>query len=281
MGSRTVLVTGANRGIGRAVASGLAAEGFDLILACRNAEAAEATCDELRRGGAQGRLEGRELDLSRFSSILRLARELEAGGRTIDILVNNAGVLPDRFILSPEGFELAMTVNYLGPVLLTRRLEPLLERDTGKVINTCSSAFRVGRLMEDFAPAPDAPYHPIQAYADSKLALLMFTEELAVRLGDRGIRVNAVDPGVTNTKMITLHRWFDPLTDALFRPLIQGNEGGARPCLAIAKATDGEFESGGYYRNRRRILVPPRARSDERRRELWDRTEEALAHVLS
>jgi len=281
VGSRTVLITGANRGIGRAIASGLAAEGFDLILACRSIEAARATCDELRQVGAQGRLEGRELDLSRFDSILRLAGELEAEGRTIDILVNNAGVLPDRFTLSPEGFELAMAVNYLGPVLLTKRLLPRVRRDSGKIINTCSSAFRVGRLVEDFAPAPDTPYHPIQAYADSKLALLMFTEELAARIADRGIRVNAVDPGVTNTKMITLHRWFDPLTDALFRPLIQGNEGGARPCLAVAKATDGEFESGGYYRNRRRILVPPRARSAERRRELWDRTEEALANVIS
>jgi NAD(P)-dependent dehydrogenase (short-subunit alcohol dehydrogenase family) len=281
VGSRTVLVTGANRGIGRAIASGLAAEGFDLILACRNIEAAQAACDELGRGGARGRLEASELDLSRFDSILGLAGALEAEGRTIDILVNNAGVLPDRFILSPEGFELAMAVNYLGPVLLTRRLLPRLARGSGKVINTCSSAFRVGHLVEEFAPAPDGPYHPIQAYADSKLALLMFTEELAARVGDQGIRVNAVDPGVTNTKMITLHRWFDPLTDALFRPLIQGNEGGAKPCLAIARATDGEFESGGYYRNRRRILVPPRARSADRRRELWDRTEEALAHVLT
>lgn len=281
MKSRTVLVTGANRGIGRAIASGLAAEGFDLILACRSIEAAEATCAELRRRGAEGRLEGRELDLSRFDSILRLAGDLGASDRAIDILVNNAGVLPDRFLLSPDGFELAMAVNYLGPVLLTRRLAPLLRRDTGRVINTCSSAFRVGRLVEDFTPAPEAPYHPIQAYADSKLALLMFTEELALRLDDRGIYVHAVDPGVTNTKMITLHRWFDPLTDALFRPLIQGNEGGARPCLAIATASDGEFENGGYYRNRRRILVPRRARSAERRRELWDRTEEALAHVLS
>jgi NAD(P)-dependent dehydrogenase (short-subunit alcohol dehydrogenase family) len=263
------------------VASGLAAEGFDLILACRDLEAAKATCEELRFNGARGRLEGRELDLSRFASILRLAGELEAEGRTIDILVNNAGVLPDRFILSPEGFELALAVNYLGPVLLTRRLLPRLARGSGKIINTCSSAFRVGRPVEAFTPAPDAPYHPIQAYADSKLALLLFTEELAARLVDRGIRVNAIDPGVTNTKMITLHRWFDPLTDALFRPLIQGNEGGARPCLAIAEATDGEFENGGYYRNRRRILVPLRARSAERRRELWDRTEEALAHVLS
>ena len=122
MGSRTVLVTGANRGIGRAIASGLAAEGFDLILACRNIEAAKAACDELRRGGARGRFEASELDLSRFDSILGLAGRLEAEGRTIDILVNNAGVLPDRFILSPEGFELAMAVNYLGPVLLTRRL---------------------------------------------------------------------------------------------------------------------------------------------------------------
>lgn len=281
MESRTVLVTGANRGIGRAIASGLAAGGFDLILACRSIGAARATCEELRRGGADCGLEGRELDLSRFDSILRLARELESEGRTIDILVNNAGVLPDSFSLSPEGFELAMAVNYLGPVLLTRRLVPLIRRDGGKIINTCSSAFRVGRLVRDFAPSPEAPYHPIRAYADSKLALLMFTEELATRLDDSGIAVNAVDPGVTNTKMITLHRWFDPLTDALFRPLIQGNEGGARPCLAIARATDGEFVSGGYYRNRRRILVPRRARSAERRRELWDRTEEALAHALS
>jgi len=281
VGSRTVLVTGANRGIGKAVASGLAAEGFDLILACRDIGAAEATCAELGRNGARGRLEGRELDLARFASILRLAGELEAEGRTIDILVNNAGVLPERFTLSPEGFELAMAVNYLGPVLLTRRLVPRMRPGSGRIINTCSSAFRIGRPVEDFAPAKEAPYHPIQAYADSKLALLMFTEELAARLADPGIRVNAVDPGVTNTKMITLHRWFDPLTDALFRPLIQGNEGGARPCLAIARATDGEFESGGYYRNSRRILVPARARSPERRRELWDRTEEALAHVLS
>lgn len=278
MGNKTILVTGANRGIGRAVAGRLAAEGCDLILACRDKASAEAACASLRSGGAKGRLEACQLDLSSLGSVRNFAMGVISQGRAIDILINNAAILPDRYGLSADGFELAMAVNYLGPFLLTKLLLPSIPPPTGKIINTCSSAFRVGRPVAYFVPRHESHYRPIQAYADSKLALLMSTIELSSRLGGNGPAAFAVDPGVTNTGMITLHRWFDPLTDLLFRPFIQTDLGGAWPSVAVALARDGEYSSGGYYRGRRRILVPRHALDRRRRLALWTATEEAIAH---
>jgi NAD(P)-dependent dehydrogenase (short-subunit alcohol dehydrogenase family) len=274
--SGSVLITGANRGIGWATAVALASAGLDLVLACRHLSSAEEARSRLGAGATHGRIEARELDLASLASIRRFAAGCEADGLRIGTLINNAGVLAEDFALSEDGFELSMAVNYLGPFLLTRLLLPAFSKAGGLVINTCSSAFRIGRLPHSFGEELRMGWHPIRAYADSKLALLMFSIELSRRLSRLPIKVLAVDPGIVSTGMISLHKWFDPLTDALFRPLIQTEAQGARGSIAMTLSTDGEFSSGGYYRGRRSIVVPRRARKADKLEGLWSITESAL-----
>lgn len=269
MAQRRILITGANRGIGWGAAEALAREGFAIVMACRNAAKAEDARARLVSMYPACAVEIRQVDMASFASIRRLAADLLAEGRPIDVLINNAAVLADHFERTEDGYELAMGVNFLGPCLLTMLLLPLIETVHGRIINTCSSTFRIGRTDVGFDGSGRRRYRPIQAYGDSKLALLMFTIELAERLGPEGPTVFAVDPGVSDTGMIRLNRWFDPLTDLLFRPLIQDEDGAARGTVEMAAAIGGHFESGGYYRRRRRIRITRRALDKGNRTRLW------------
>jgi NAD(P)-dependent dehydrogenase (short-subunit alcohol dehydrogenase family) len=270
--ARTVIVTGANRGIGLGVARGLARKGHRALLACRDGAAAAAARDEIAADplvrAAGGRVElAPPLDLGSLGSVRVFAESAARDGGPIDALVNNAGVLCPSREETADGFERCLGVNFLGPFLLARLMIPRIAPG-GRIVNTSSVAGLFGRFdPADLAMAEH--YHPLRAYARSKLASILATLELARRLEGR-VLVNAVHPGVVNTRILSMGRWFDPLADLLFRPLIRGIDSGAAPIAELAVSPSMEGVTGAYFSRFRRLRLPGRLADPEARRGLWD-----------
>ncbi|QCH22441.1 SDR family NAD(P)-dependent oxidoreductase [Mycobacteroides salmoniphilum] len=193
---RTVVITGANAGIGLATAHRLAADGHTIVMACRNQEKAQAARDEILAATPGAQVDVMSLDLSSFEHIHRFAGELAAQHPQVDVLINNAGASPMRQSTTEDGFELQWGANYLGPFLLTHLLLPQLQAArTGdaRVIHLASVAHSVGRINEKTWRGRRF-YFTFSAYAQSKMGNLMFSNALARRLPE-GVTSNALHPG--------------------------------------------------------------------------------------
>lgn len=220
-----VIVTGANGGMGLAITRAMARMGGPVIMACRNVERAAGIRDEVVRETGNGRVELHALDLASIASIRAFVKGLN--GREVSVLINNAGTMCRDFTTTVDGLETTVGVNYVGTWLLTNLLLPSMGlREKSRIINTSSLTSKMGRVDDKFFKLDPEHYRRFKAYPNSKLALLMFTIELARRLEGRRVTVNVVDPGVVNTGMITMHRWYDPLADLFFRPFIKSPERG-------------------------------------------------------
>lgn len=273
------IVTGANGGIGREITLGLARTGNRVVMACRNAVAAEKVRSEVVAETGNPRVEVWPLDLASFASVREFARRVVSGGEKVRVLANNAGIMCRDFTMTADGYEMMTQVNYMSPYLLTRLLKPAMEKG-GMVVNTSSCTHHLGRVGDDFFQTDAGHYSLFKTYGSSKLAVLLFTAELAERWRGDGIRVNAIDPGVVNTNMITMHRWFDPLADIFFRPFIRSPRKGAETTLFLAEKPQDEMVTGGFWRTRRMLKMPPKVLDKAVRLRLWNQTASCLAEYL-
>jgi NAD(P)-dependent dehydrogenase (short-subunit alcohol dehydrogenase family) len=188
---RTVIVTGANSGLGLVTASELARVGAKTILAVRNT----AKGDEAA-AGMTGDVEVRKLDLQDLASV----REFAAGVDGVDVLINNAGIMAVPHALTVDGFESQIGTNHLGHFALTNLLLPKV---TDRVVTVASMLHAIGRINLDDLNWKSRPYFAWPAYGQSKLANLLFTKELQRRLAAAGSRVKAVTahPGYSSTNL--------------------------------------------------------------------------------
>jgi len=270
------IVTGANGGIGKEIALGLARKGQRVVMACRNTEAAGKVCREIIAETGNTGVEVWPLDLASFEKVRAFAESVKKDGEGVGLLVNNAGIMCRDFSLTEDGFETMTQVNYMAPYLLSRLLLPVMQAGS-LIVNTSSCTYRLGTVDEDFFQADARNYALFRKYGSSKLAVLLFTAELADRCRNRNVRVHAVDPGVVNTGMITMHRWFDPLTDLFFRPFIRSPRKGAETTLFLAGGGGESQGTGGFWKDRTRKLMPRQARDEKIRLQLWERTAQFLA----
>jgi NAD(P)-dependent dehydrogenase (short-subunit alcohol dehydrogenase family) len=191
----TAIVTGASDGIGLETARALAAAGARVVYAVRNIEKGSRAA-----AAAPGQTEVRELDLASLDSVRRFAREWQG---EIDLLINNAGVvLPPKLARTKDGFEMQFGVNHLGHFTLTSLL---LEHITGRVVSLSANAYRFGKIDFYDLNWEHKKYNANRAYAQSKLAVLLFTEEMQRRLtaAGSGVRAVAAHPGAATTDAIT------------------------------------------------------------------------------
>lgn len=233
---RTVIVTGASSGIGRAAAGALAAKGARVVLAVRDQDKGREAAAAIGSG-----VEVRSLDLASLASI----REFAAGiGDRVDVLINNAGTMTDTPRHTADGFELQLGVNHLGHFALTNLL---LDRITGRVVTISSSAYRTAHIDFDDLQWERRPYSPFGAYGQSKLANLLFTAELQHRLATLGSPViaTAAHPGWASTgfRITSGNRLLDAVLAASTPLLAHGPEGGALPTLLAAV---GDVPGGGF-----------------------------------
>ncbi len=229
MTGKTVIVTGANSGIGRAAATALADHGARVVLAVRNTDKGDAAASQM-----SGTTEVRRLDLASLASV----REFAAGwNEPIDILINNAGIMIPPLSRTADGFEMQFGTNHLGHFALTNLLLPHV---TGRVVTVASGAHRMGRIDFDDLNWERKSYKAWRAYGQSKLANLLFTAELQRRLAAAGSEViaNAAHPGyaATNLQSHSENRLMEVLMVVGNRVIAQDDNGGALPTLYAAVA---------------------------------------------
>jgi NAD(P)-dependent dehydrogenase (short-subunit alcohol dehydrogenase family) len=221
------IVTGATGAIGAEISQALARRGENLILACRNAAKAEKLRQQLIALNSDVAVLTETLDLTDADSVEAFIERLRANRLHIRALINNAGVMQRRFATDKLGRELTMVVNYHNTKLLALRAVeafPMLER----VVFTTSLTRRFIRRHPNLQ-VTDATFSQLGTYARSKRAITDFAVELAAN--NPQLTVTCADPGIVNSSMIHMDRWFDGLADVAFRPFIRSPKHGAIPAL--------------------------------------------------
>lgn len=260
----SIIVTGASGSMGKAAVKALAAGGHSVIMACRNLDKGQAARREILAQVPGAALQVLPLDLGSMSSIRDFAASV-AGSAPAGLL-NNAGTMPAHFSLTEDGLEQTVAVNYVGPYLLTRLLLESLAPDA-RIVNVISLTCKYAKIDENLLQKGPDDFHQLRTYASSKLALMLFSIELARRTSHR---VNMSDPGIVASDMIDLGRWFDPLADVFFKPLCKRPEKGAAPALAALESnqTMKVFKRDKCLEVQERFLENPLAGL------LWEKTAE-------
>jgi NAD(P)-dependent dehydrogenase (short-subunit alcohol dehydrogenase family) len=240
MRGRVCLVTGANRGLGKATALGLARQGATVVLLGRDAMRVALASDDVRRESDNPDVSYLLVDLGSLASVRKAADEIARRFRVIHVLVNNAGVNLARRVVGPDGFEMTFAVNHLGPFLLTNLLLPLLRAAApSRIVNVTSWFERFGRIDFDDLHAARKRYGALGAYYQSKLANALFTYELAERVAGTGITVNCVDPGLAATDLLRDRVWWSPRwLQPVWRTFLLSADRGARAAIHAATAPE-------------------------------------------
>lgn len=241
--NRTVVVTGASGSMGSEAVRSLAAAGDNVVMACRNIAKADKVRDEILNEVHRASIDIIRLDLSSLQSVRAFAESI--AGLKVDALFNNAGVINRDFRLTDEGFENTLATNYLGPCYLTKLLLPQMTEGS-RIVNMVSLTCRYGNVDDTFFQRGEDRFSQLGTYSDTKLALLLFSISLAERTP--GIHVNVADPGIVNSNMISMGRWFDPLANIFFRPFCKSPKKGVTPALrALDSDSDLQYFVGGRH----------------------------------
>jgi len=263
-----IMVTGATDGLGRRVARDLAAEGATVLLHGRSRERPEAAVREIGEETGTDGLSYYLADLSSLEDVRRLAEEVISGHERLDVLINNAGIGSgpsdgSNRRESKDGFELTFAVNYLSHFLLTNLLLPLLRGSTpARIVNVASA----GQAPIDFDDVMlEHGYDGWRAYAQSKLAQIMFTFSLAERLEGSGVTANALHPAsLMDTKMVR----------ESFGYTMSTVEEGAAATERLAISLDLEGVSGLYFDGQREARAKDQAYDRQARERLWTLSED-------
>ena len=198
---KTVIITGANSGIGKETAIDLAGRNARVILACRSVEKGEKAAVEVREKSGNDDVVFRQLDLASLASVRQFAATVLEEEPRIDILVNNAGVMGCPYSKTEDGFEMQFAVNHLAHFLLTNLLlNRLKEAPSARVVNVSSLLHVMGKINFDDINS-EKSYGTWQAYGQSKLANILFTRSLAKHLAFTNVTVNALHPGAIATEL--------------------------------------------------------------------------------
>lgn len=270
---KTVLITGASSGIGRATAVGLARQGARLLLQGRTPSRCAEALEEVR-AAASAEVELLQADLASLADIRRFAKEVAARTEHLDVLVNNAGVTCASRRTTVDGHEMTFGVNHLAYFLVTGLLQPLLHRaPSARIVNVSSEAHRIGPIdLDDLQN--ERRYNLMRVYGQSKSANLLFTVELARRLSGTAVTVNALHPGGIRSN---LGRGDNALLNAFQRFVglfLKSPEQGARTSIHLASAPEVLGVSGRYFIDRKERRPAGHAIDPDTAGRLWAISEE-------
>jgi len=254
LSGKMALVTGATSGIGLEASVKLARMGASLVLVGRDRAKTDAACAAVKRRSGSEAVSPMLCDLASQAQIRSLAANVIATCPALHILVNNAGSVSVSREVTEDGIERTFAVNHLGPFLLTNLLRPLLERSApARVVTVSSAAHHQGDMPFDNLQFEHGGYSIMRAYARSKLANVLFTTELAVRLASTGVTANCLHPGAVATNIWSYAPWYaQPLLAVAKLFMISPEKGGDTIVhLAASPVVDGL--SGGYYEKNRNV----------------------------
>jgi NAD(P)-dependent dehydrogenase (short-subunit alcohol dehydrogenase family) len=276
---KVFVVTGATEGIGKAAAIDFARRGATLGIVGRNPEKTERVASELREAAGEDTVSAFLGDLSRLSEVRSVASAIAQRFDRVDVLANNAGAIFEDHALTPEGFEMTFALNHLSYFLLTQELLPLLKQTrTARIVSTSSDAHKIARLnVDDVAVRADRKAG-ILAYADSKLANILFARELSRRLAGTGITSNSFHPGVVNTGFAHNNSGVFSAAVKFISPIFgRTPEKGAQTLVWLATSREAAEVSGEYFKDRRVVRTTMAAKDDTLSARLWALSERLCA----
>lgn len=267
MTGKTVLITGASAGIGKATAAELAARGAHLVLACRDLEKAAAARAEIAARTPGAKIDLVPLELGSLRSIRACAEKVLADYARIDVLINNAGVFPPDYRPTEDGFETQIGVNHLGHFLLTNLLAEKLAASAPARVVTVSSMMHAGGKIDFASFRKPEKYSAMAAYRQSKLANILFANELGRRLADRGVTSTSLHPGGVATEIAR----DSPLwMRAFMRVAGTSPAKGARTSIHLGSSPEVEGVTSAYFVSCKPAKADPLASDSALAKRLWD-----------
>lgn len=278
---KLAIITGADGGMGYEETKAVAEQGFHTIMACYCPKTAEEKRKKLVEETGNNNIEVIGIDLANLSSVKAFAEKVKGRFAHLDLLMNNAGTMETGRHMTVDGLERTVSVNYVGPYLLTHLLLPLMGQGS-RIVNMASLVYCVGHLdfPDFFTRGRKGAFWRIPVYSNSKLAITLFTLDLATRLKDKGITVNASDPGIVDTEIIRMQMFFDPLTDLFFRPFIRSPRQGADTAIHLLLDEDKAGQTGTFNRSNHIVKLSEKYLHHKQMSELWQKTEEVVMEYL-
>ncbi|XP_026478050.1 retinol dehydrogenase 12-like [Ctenocephalides felis] len=271
---KVIVVTGANTGIGKETARELAKRGAHVYMACRDMERCEKAREEIVLETKNKYVYCRKCDLSSLNSVREFSKVMHNERKHIDVLINNAGVMRCPLSRTSEGFEMQLGVNHLGHFLLTNLLLDMLKASpSARIVHVSSLAHTRGKInIEDLNS--DHSYDPGAAYNQSKLANIMFSNELAKRLEGTNVTSNALHPGVVDTELVRHMPIFTSsvskhILKFLLWPFVKTPISGAQTSLHVALHPDLEGVNGKYFSDCKEKQVAVQATDSKTASWLW------------
>jgi retinol dehydrogenase 12 len=265
----TIVITGANTGIGRVTAEVLAERGAHVLLACRSRDKTQPVLDAIA-AKKKGSAEFVALDLADLDSVRACAKEILAKDQPISVLVNNAG-LAGLHGVTKQGFELTFGTNHLGPFLFTVLLLPLLQRAPSRIVNVSSKAHRSARGIDWAAlRKPTSSSTGVAEYGVSKLCNVLFTKELSRGRAGKGVHSYALHPGVIASDVWRQVPW--PIRP-MMKLFMKTTEEGAQTSLYCATSPEVESADGRYYDDCKEAPPSAVANDEALAKELWEKSE--------
>jgi NAD(P)-dependent dehydrogenase (short-subunit alcohol dehydrogenase family) len=282
MTNKTVIVTGGNSGIGKESAIALSKMGAHIVIACRetaygNEKPVDEVIDEIEHLVPGATLSFIPLDLACLASVRNFVQQFTRQHDQLDILLNNAGVLSMVKKQTSDGFELTMGTNHLGPFLLTNLLlERLTSTPNSRIVNVASKAHAGGKVsFANNTIETRWPYSGLAAYADSKLANIFFTQELAERLSGTTTTVNALHPGGVATNIWPSAKGIIGMIRRRMMKNMSTPEKGARTSVYLCSSPEVQSVTGKYFYKKKQLQPNKKAQNKTIQRQLWQVSAEA------
>lgn len=272
MQGKVCIVTGANSGIGKATALGLAQMGATVVMVCRNQVKGEEARNEIKEKSGNDAIDLMLVDLASQASIRQLAENIQQRYQQLHVLINNAGVASLTRRETADGFEMEFAVNYLAPFLLTNLLLDRLKASTpARIVNVSSDAQKSGIVKMDDLQSKKK--YGLRAYGQSKLALVLFTYKLASLLQGTGVTVNCLHPGFVATNI------GQDGAGSVGRSIIKliskfgvSPEKGAKTSIYLASSSEIEGVTGKYFVKSRPVRSAPASYDEALQSQLWEET---------
>ena len=274
MRGKVCMVTGANAGIGRATALGLAITGATVVMVCRNKDRGQEALAWVQQESGNSSVRLLLADLSSQASIHRLATDFKALYPALHVLINNAGIIPRRRILTEDGLETQFAVNHLAYFLLTALLLDVLKAGApARIINVSSQLH--GRAPLDFDDLQsERSYNRVLVYARTKLANVLHSYELARMLEGTGVTANCLHPGVVATNLLADATGLPRAIRFAVRVVRASPEAGAQTSLYLATSPEVEGVTGKYFARQRAVPSSKSSYDQPAARRLWRISEE-------
>ncbi len=267
------IITGADGDMGSEITLSVARKGYEIIMLSYTKEKGEQRKQQIIQKTKNTSINVIQVDLSKMKEVHRVANEILKLGKRIDLLMNNAGIMSRQGrIITEDGLEKTVAINYMAPFLLTLKLLPLMGRGT-RIVNMISCTYAIGKITKNFfSLGCEGTFYRIPVYSNTKLALWLFTRKLSLLVEKDGISVNAADPGIVSTKFIHLDLWFDPLTDIFFRPLIRNPLRGASTAISLLLDETWEKDTGWIFLTEKKKNLSNKYLNHPQMDKLWDDT---------